>query len=334
MLFKQFAQNMYFLYASSVMDWADKAKTPAERKAARDTLIYLTMSHTAAAGTLGGFFIEPAKWFAGLVFWLLGGTDDGEDFEGWYQRKAAEISRNLFADENVANTVSKAFTKGIPYAVLNADMNSRLGLHNLFFAPGFRSEGREGSEWWINRVYEAAGPLGSLVANSLDAGVRFRKGDYYGAFKNAIPLKAVKDVVTAYQWADQGMLDYTGNTIRASKNISGYDLFLKTMGVNPSSSSHIYEQRKAIKRVSTSLQSQRTLLMERYRRGDPRQRGRLMREDIREFNRKFPEFAIYTSHLVRSISEKRKREAELDRGGFSYGLSPQQRRRVDPYGDF
>lgn len=325
-MFKQYSQNIAYLYGRSAQVWLDKNGASAEeRSIAKKQLLSMLGLQFAAAGTLGLPFVGTV---ASLFTAVLNGFGDDDDKWDW----EVEL-RKLLADQfgkEAGEVLSHGLSRLTPW-----DMAGRLGQADLFFrAPQKEREGRAAAMDWLTSF---AGPVLGYAVNS-----------YLG----------VGDVVKGIQSADaghfmRGVEELTPSVIRHAVKTLRYEMEdgVKTrdghtqlkvdyaeklgqfFGFGPSRVAEMYEGANAIKNTEHQLTQRRKELLDHYaaavndRDADAR---RHVLEEVRAFNGKNPSVRINGDTLMRSMKGRQQREKGTHGGVYL----PRKREPLRQRGDF
>lgn len=341
-MFMQHMQHMYYLMLRSLLlDGLGKkavksllgqgpeltAEEKERAKTAIKTFLYITGSHMAVAGTIGGLF-EPIKWAIGLALWMLSGLDDDDEYFD------PEVAYRNFLAETFGEKGGQIIAKGLP-AAFGMDLSTRINLNRLmFFNSPVQGEGREMAYSLVDTI---GGPLWAMTTNILEGAKNLAEGDVIrGTEQLMVPLpKLFRDMIRVVRYANEGVLDSGGNLILAPKDISPWDLFQQASGISPLTITETYERRRAVTGAKRYYQREKSKLMERYRRASPAERARMRVIDIPQFNRSVPspEMKIKPAALRQSLRQKQRIEQSLvQHGGALLGKSEEALYRK--YGGF
>jgi hypothetical protein len=301
LMFKKYAQGIYYLMVSNVAA-SVKGATPEERRVARRAVIGLLMSHGLMAGSLGLVF-EPLKLAIALVA-LVFGDDDPWD----YQEDARWLLSEMFGPE-----LGEVVARGLPRAI-GLDFSSRMGLSNLLAMEGPQSGKPADVNEWVGRL--VLGPVGAAGVNFVDGLQALKEGDTNRFLQRMTP-KGVKDVIAAWGLGEEGMTDRNGMVLRQTADLGPGAILAKALGFQPRQVAEAYERREAILGAERRGLAERQLLLERYWRGRGGERASTW-ADIRRFNRDNPAFKITRDSLEKSMQQRQKRQQGLDRMGGVY----------------
>jgi hypothetical protein len=307
LMFMQFPQHMYYYWFRSAK-LAFKGKTKAQKREGFAAMAWMFASHAIAGGVIGALF-EPIKIFAGALGWLF--TDDDEPWDT--ETETRNAMADLFGIE-----LGDIVSNGLP-ALVGMNFQGRLGISDmLFFNPPDISE-RGG---WETMVYNRlTGPMGQVAGNVVRAvsGDRIRAaestGDYLKVFESVLP-KALKDALRTYRYADEGVLDSRGHVILDTHQLSPWDLFQQSVGLQPNVVSQAWEARNVGYDYRQTVTDAKRRLLTRFNKATPRDRAIMRSQEIPKWNQRHPEpFARITGDtLARSQDAYRSQERSFFKG--------------------
>ena len=279
-------------------------KDGATKKEGLKILAGIMLNHSIVGGVLGGVAMEPVRVIISLIASLTEDDDDPFDIDEWTRE---------FLAEYVGVQAGELVARGLPHAV-GFDMSGRVGLNNLAMME--LQEGRSARDTWANLVISLGGPMAAVGGNFFASIDYARKGSYYRMFESATP-KLIRDAIKTARYADEGLKDYTGNTIVADDEFGVEDYIYQVIGLAPSRVTETYEARTAQKAKETRAANRSKLLKERWRRADAAGKRAIVRDDIRSFNRTNPEFAISGKSLREGLQTQRERERGTKAGAYT-----------------
>lgn len=293
LMFKKYAQHLYYLMGRSVYQ-TFKGETKQERSEALKTWAGLMLTHSMAAGVLGGVMFEPLKWAIGLGMVLFGDPDDPQDFE--------TLARNWAAD-TFGPGAGEIIMRGLPRAI-GIDLSSRVGLDTLVF---FEPRGETSEEKLLATTFQMLGPIGAIGLNMARSADALKSGNAERAVQLAVP-KGVRDILRSMQYGSEGMIDTNGNLIRPAEDIPGASLFYQFFGFTPADVAEQFEYRAAIQGREREFARRRARLLDRFYEADSADAKAQVVADITAWNRANPERRITRGTLIRSRRERQRRE--------------------------
>ena len=280
----QMMELLYKLGAESIKG------TPAEKAQARRQMAGVFGGAALVAGAQG----LPMYGVAAMVYDMFKGDED-EDL-----------------DTVVRKTIGEELFGGMGNAVLGVDVASRMGLSDLVF----RDRLIEKDQSFIFDLVEVLG--GPVVGVSMQVGRGFDKawnqGEVVRGVEAAAPA-AVRNAMKSYRFYEDGAKTQRGDTI--VDDISAPLLVMQFLGFAPAEYTRQLAQNAQLKKISGAAARQRTQLLRRYyaavRSGDT-SKARGIREDMNEFNRKFPSVRITPDTIKRSMAQHMKTSRKMHYG--------------------
>ena len=287
-LYKRYGVQMMELLAK--LGYESIRGTPAEKAQARRQLFGVMGGAALVAGAQG----LPMYGVAAMVYDMFKGDED-EDL-----------------DTVVRKTIGEELFGGMGNAVLGVDVASRMGLSDLVF----RDRLIEKDQSFIFDLIEVFG--GPVVGVSMQVGRGFDKawnqGEVWRGAEAAAPA-AVRNAMKSYRFYEDGAKTQRGDTI--VDDISAPLLVMQFLGFAPAEYTRQLAQNAQLKKISGAAARQRTQLLRRYyaavRSGDT-SKARSIREDMNEFNRKFPSVRITPDTIKRSMAQHMKTSRKMHYG--------------------
>ena len=341
-MFMQHTQHMYYLMLRSMLlDGLGKkalksllgqgpALTAEEKEKARTaikTFLYVTASHMAVAGTLGGLF-EPIKWAIGLAMMMLSAIDGDDDYFD------PEVRYRQLLEEMFGKKGGMVVAKGLP-TMFNVDLSTRINLNRLmFFSSPVKGEGREAVWSFVEAI---GGPSLSMALNIAEGFKNLREGDTLrGIEQIAMPVpKLFRDSMKAFRYASRGLLDSSGNTLMPAKDFTPWDLFQQSMGLPLAHVSEFYEERRAVTDAARYYRRKKSQLLESLYRASPSERARIRAVEIPRYNRSVPsvEMKIKYKDIKSYMRRKESSQERMDRASGAR-LTKRERALAREYGGF
>lgn len=313
--FRKFQQGMLYLVAKNIADSLPGSNASKEdRRIARRTIAGLYMTTGLMAGTTGMPLMGTVgvAGIANLIAAAFGDDDEPWDFETEY--------RNFLTDW-LGHDAALLVAKGIP-AALGADISQRVGMGEIANPIPFVQRGATGQSTIANAMYAAGGASVGMAGTMYDGIVAMANGDVMKGMEKVIPVKAVKDALRTYRYADEGMTDKRGNVILAPEKFDTMDLVLRGMGFTPTKESEYYAANTAMQEAKTAATDVRTRLLREYSeaklKGEPTED---VDAKIADFNERHPEKSVKIdmSAKLKSVQARRKMAAERTESGLRVG---------------
>lgn len=313
--FRKYQQGMLYLLAKNISDALPNSKaTKEDRRIARRTIAGLYMTTGLMAGTTGMPLVGTVgvAGIANLIASAFGDDDEPWDFEAEY--------RNFLTDW-LGKDMALLVAKGLP-AYLGADLSKRVGMGDIANPIPFVQRGQTGQSTVANVLYAAGGAPIGMVGTMYDGLVAMANGDVMKGVEKVVPVKAVKDALRTYRYADEGMTDKRGNVILAPEKFDTWDLALRGMGFAPAKESEYYAANAAMQAAKTAATDVRNRLLREY--SEAKLKGEsteAVDAKIVEFNDRHPEKGIKIdfSTKLKSVQARRKMAAERTESGVRIG---------------
>ena len=280
----QMMELLYKLSAESIRG------TPAEKAQARRQMAGVFGGAALVAGAQG----LPMYGVAAMVYDMFKGDED-EDL-----------------DTVVRKTIGEELFGGMGNAVLGVDVASRMGLSDLVF----RDRLIEKDQPFLFDLIEILG--GPVVGVSMQMERGYDKAINQGELMRGVEAMspaALRNVLKTYRFYEDGAKTQRGDVI--VDDISAPLLVMQFFGFAPAEYTRQLAQNAQLKKISGAAARQRTKLLRRYyaavRSGDT-SKARSIREDMNEFNRKFPSVRITSDTIKRSMAQHMKTSRKMHYG--------------------
>lgn len=312
--FKMYTQGIYamFLRHAAMAVSSD----PTKAREGRAVLLGLLGTHAMAGGFLG---LGPIAAASQAAVWATVAMFGDED-EEWKDRETltAEVMRSWFGD----GVLGTAIERGLPAALLNADMSSRVGIPNLIDSRfmGIR-ESADGKDNFDAVALSLAGPVYSNIRRALVGSFTtvgefadWAQGESTGddvlrELQSASPA-GFRGVVEAARYMTTGITETDGDTIISADDLGSYDTFIRAMGLTPTQVAKMYDERRSEFDTLARIDAERNDVLRMYAGAKDSGERLRARERIREFNRKVPkEFQIQPSSAERARGSRAERDA-------------------------
>lgn len=282
--FMQYPQHMYSLLISNMR--AAMGDSDEGRKIARKTLAGIFATHLAAGGVIGAM-LQPIKWAAGLAALAFG--DDNEPWD--FDREVRELAAQMFGTE-----LGEIVSAGLPRAA-GIDLSTRMSLGTLYMVD----LKTDNADSFLGSLLQSfGGPLTGMVANGFRGAQYARDGEWQKAFEMVEP-KFLKDISKTLRFTSEGLTDSTGKTLLDAKQFSPYQLFLQSIGLQPSQVSELYARNQARKDAQQYDAKRREALLKRFRNAKSDADRQQVSIEIAEFNKANPEAVITRSAMLKSL---------------------------------
>ena len=286
-----------------------RGATKEERAEARMQLIGVTMSMMLHAGIKGTYGYGIIMLLLSLFF-----PGDSDDLEEWMQDALLMEGDSL----GVAtwNYMMGAALNGVPGQILGADLTERIGSPNIWFRGP--SSDLEGVDLYNHYVGELLGPVYGIGSGLFRGGQMIVDGEVYRGVEAAVP-KVVRDLMKAGRYGVEGVETISGDDIL--ENVNPYQLLLQASGFTPAEVSERFDMNTRLKNKEREILDERRGIhkaaVDAILAGETIPESVL--EDIRDFNRRFPEYPI-TAKTIRQSAQGRQRARE--NAEFGVSLNP------------
>jgi hypothetical protein len=185
----------------------------------------------------------------------------------------------------------------------------------------------EGESLWAHYAEQASGPvIGGVFLNWIRAADKAADGHVYRAFEQALP-KFAKDAMKSGRFGAEGAL-----TLRSKDAIKDdftpWELISQAMGFTPLELRQQYSINSALKGYERHIYDRRSELLTAMAisimDSNVKNRAKINRE-IRAFNSKYPELAITTKTIKRSVRRRYQNKAQSNNG---VQLNPKLKQRL------
>ena len=302
LMFRQFALNMTWFLCRNAWN-AFKGATPEQKTQARRKLAGVLGMHAVFAGTLGLPLMS-------VTFGVLNAVAAafGDDDEPW----DAETEFRTFLRETLGDGAAEAVLRGPVQAATGVNISQRVSLNDLWFRDADRElEGRA----WANYLFEqAAGPLGGIVTNYARGRQLMDEGHLWRGVETMMP-KAVKDGMKAIRFQTEGV-----NTLRGDPVIEDFGVLEalgQLTGLAPARVAEQFDINRDRTGYADHILNRRRALMDAFamavRMEDNDTRAEVL-ERMLAFSRKYPELAITSDSLRRSLVQRARYSAQAQGG--------------------
>jgi hypothetical protein len=218
MQYRQF-QLIHTALLTRLMNNAFAGASPEEKHAARLQLTYMAGHYGVLAGALG---IPAAHAVAGVVKSVFG-DDNDVDIETFVNRHTG----NKFLADMILG--------GVPRAALGQDLSTRMGAGDILSPFRYNDMGNalQSKKDYKDFMTAAMGPfIGGMVPQLIDGANAIRKGNYYNGLEQLMP-KGIGDVMKAYRFAEDGVIDRKGQTVVNKDDVGVSTILGQALGSRP-----------------------------------------------------------------------------------------------------
>ena len=277
------------------------------------------------AGAANMALFSPIMGLVGWAWGQLGLDDDWPeelkdlDFETWF--------RTVFLPEKLGDVtiggvpVSDIVDRGPLNAITGYDIGSRIGLNDLW--------GRDSKETKTSRESAIAfmldhfgGPTASLLLGFADAYDAYALGDYQKMLEKMLPA-AVRNLVVANKYADEGMKTSRGKELVNKDDIKTGELIGQAIGFRPDILAATQGPAFKFSGIDQKITNQRNLLLNKLDfqlRKDTdsgvEKFNEILTNEIPKFNAQYPTYKLDGASIRNSLRERAK-QRESSRAGVN-----------------
>lgn len=251
-----------------------KGESRQVRREARYQVAGLTGMMALLGGVQGVFGYTVIMALAGLFL------DDDDDPRTFKEEMAADV-KEIFGPR-----LGGMILRGVPGEVTGLDLTSRIGMPDLFIRPP--ESHNEGRDWYRDMLVGLLGVAGSTVLNVGDGISLIKDGNVARGVEVMAP-KAIKDLMQAYRYTNEGILTRKGDPIMERDNVQAWDAIAEAMGFTSARVAERYETNRTLKDAEQRVLDERRELINRFAlaqmHDDPEGRAKAL-EGIKAFNKK------------------------------------------------
>jgi hypothetical protein len=314
-LFKQYSLNISWQLGRNAYLSA-RGQSPEVRAKARTKLLGMLGMTSVMAGAAGMPFYGEVMW---MLTQLMNATRDDDEPE-----KDADLEFRRLLDSAFSPTSSEAVRKGLINAFLGVDFSSRIKLDDLWW----RSDNRDlsGRDAAYAAMEQALGPVAGLAVrgystiDELLAAMVYgenARGDSWRAMETSMP-KMLKDISRSIRYMKEGATTYQGARILDPGELSTGAAVGQALGFAPAALADQYEINSAKMKIQTHILRKRRALLDTYAMARAQNDDEVKKaaiEDMRAFNKRYPTIAITRQTLLRSMTSRDRRKAEIEKSG-------------------
>lgn len=307
MVFRNFQINMLWRLFRDTHQ-ALHGESAAVKTEARRQLVGISAQMLFNAGIKGVWGYSLLMSLVGLFF--AGGSDEAE--------KELEKAMASVLPRDVAG----ALLNGVPGHALGIDLQSRVGMPDLWFRASDRQlEGEDEYNYWVQQLLGA----GPGIAQNIHRGVeQISEGHAWRGTETIMP-KAIRDVMRAGRYWYEGAQTYNGDPI--IDKFKPQELLAQVIGFTPARLAERYDANTRLKNEERAILDKKKMITRdatdavREGRGIPDS----VMKDIERFNSENPEVAISGKSLNRSVKGRAQASA---RNEFGVILNPRLNRKL------
>ncbi|WP_331373778.1 PLxRFG domain-containing protein [Sinorhizobium chiapasense] len=249
LVFRQHNINMLYRVFRDIHQ-AVKGETPAARREARYQVAGITGMMALMSGVSGVMGYSLAMALAGMI---LGDDDDPMGFEQRFRANIVDI---------LGPQLGGIVLNGAPGHYLGIDLTSRIGMPDLWFrSPSRELQGKDEYQYWLSQSLGATVSLGEQFYRGFN--VITDEGDVARGLEMMAP-KAVRDLMKAYRYADEGVTSLRGDEIVPQDEIGISNIIAQALGFTPAEVAETWDRNSALKDAESRVKQKRQRLITRF----------------------------------------------------------------------
>lgn len=302
-VFQNFQLNMWYRLFRD-MHQSFKGETPQARKEARHQLggIIGMMGLLGGVTGIAGYNVIMAV--AGMFF---GDEEDPFGFKHQVERSILDL---------LGPTLGGVVLKGGIGQMTGIDLTSRIGMPDFFLREP--NGNKEGAEWFKELLFNAAGVVPSTAYNMYRGFTMIGDGKSVRGIEVIAP-KAIRDLMKAYRYANEGVQSHRGDEVVPVDRISGWDVIAQASGFTPAHIAESFDRNSRLRNAQTKVQRERRDLLNQFglasKMNDADTRDAVL-ERIRAWNSRAYTvgFAITSDTLRQSLATRQRAAARREDG--------------------
>lgn len=314
-LFKQYSLNLTWQLGRNAYLSA-KGASPQEKAVARTKLLGMLGMTGVMAGAVGLPFFDEAMW---MLTQLMAATADDDEPE-----LDAETRLRALLDDAFNPTASAAMRRGLVNAFVGIDLSSRVKFDDLWWRD--LKDDLHGKQVAYAALEQALGPVAGLAVRAMttvdglleamiDGGNA--RGASWRTLEGAMP-KVLKDISKGLRFATEGATTASGAQLLTPEQLGPAATVGQVLGFTPAELTERFAENAARMKLQDRIQRRHAALLNAfamaYRQNDDEVLDEL-KQDIRAFNTRYPEMAITSATINRSLQSRARREAEIEAFG-------------------
>jgi hypothetical protein len=233
----------------------------------------------------------------------------------------AALLYNLFKeddDDDLETVVRKAIDErwygGLGNYIFGAELSSRIGLSNFVFRESFNASE---SPYLFQTLEQLGGPLVGMGLSAERGMKLIGDGELRRGIELLMPVPFLRNISKSERFSTEGATTLAGDKI--IDPVTAKEALFQLLGFTPAQYIQQLEKNASRYRFQNAMKEQRTKLYNRYYKAvkdHDLDAIKQVREDIAEYNRRFPENAISQKTIAQSMKGKERRSA-MNLDGFS-----------------
>jgi hypothetical protein len=227
-------------------------KSPQARKEARIQFADIMGMMALHAGALGIPFMGTAMWIIDFIRMIFGDDDPRSTEEMVRSNVKAALG------EDLGNLV----TEGVPGTLAGVSLRERIGMPTMWFRGDDRDQDLEQS--WRDLGNELLGPVFGMGLNAIRDVETIRDGNGVVRGVETVAPKAVKDLMKAWRYMNEGALSSRGDPILEQGELGAAELFAQAIGFTPLQLAEQYRRNTEKKNIEGRVMDKRQRILGDY----------------------------------------------------------------------
>lgn len=247
-VFQNFQINMWYRLFRDIHQ-SFKGDTTQARSEARYQLAGIMGMMALMGGLTGVAGYNVLMAVAGMA---MGNDDDPFEFKHRVEKSIVDLFGPM---------IGGIILKGAPGHLTGLDLTARIGMPDVFLrAPDGNKDGRN---WWRELIFNAIGVVPSTVLNVADGMKMVGEGKVARGAEMIVP-KALRDLMKAYRYANEGVQSRRGDEVVPRERISAWDVIAQATGFTPAHIAETYERGSRLREAQFKVQQERRELLNRW----------------------------------------------------------------------
>jgi hypothetical protein len=204
--------------------------------------------------------------------------------------------------------------RGFINKLTNLNVADRTGINNMFLRDTKETKTvREGA---TAMMLEKAGPSANMMLSIAESIEAFMNGDYQKGVEKGVPA-GFRNYVLAHKYATEGAKDYKGAPLLRPDSFTKGELIGQAIGFRSDILSNAQYVNFEVTKLEQRINNQKTQLLnnlDREFRNSNNERFEAYLDKIKEFDAKYPSFAITPEEILKSIEKRAEQRAGADKG--------------------
>ena len=204
--------------------------------------------------------------------------------------------------------------RGFINKLTGLNVADRAGINNMFSRD--TKETKTVRDSAMAMALEKSGPAANMLLSLAESYEAFMNGDYQKGVEKGVPA-GFRNYVTAYKYATEGAKDYKGAPLLEADSFKKGELIGQAIGFRSDILSNAQYVNFEVSKLEQRINNQKTQLLnnlDREFRNSNNERFEAYLDKIKEFDAKYPSFAITPEEILNSIEKRAEQRAGADKG--------------------